>query len=153
MMAANPLYTELTSGPLAAEIAPFIASGDDGLIAAIMNRADIVQKGKLSSHDIRQYFMLKDLLLAIEGNAETSPVCKATVRALEIFPVFDLSIDYILAKFEAMMDGLIADTFVPHFTATDKAILLTMADTTISRAGQLGIRVDVPAIAQALRPS
>lgn len=145
------LYAELTSGAWAAEFAPLIAAGDDGAIVELMNRPSLTVKGKLSSHDIRQYFMLRDLLLAIEGAVDTSPVCKATVRALDIFAVFDLAIPAVLDKFTAIMDGLVAESFIPHFTEDDKAALLAMADTPMSRAGQLGWVVDVPAVALALR--
>ena len=143
------LLEELTTGPLAAEIAPHIASGDDGAIAAILNRKDITVKGSLSAHDIRKYLMLVDLLLPIESS--TSQSCLVTKRALGVFPVFDLSDAVILGKFTAILDGLVADTLVPDFTETHKATLLYMSEKLISRAEQLSIDASIPAIAQALR--
>jgi hypothetical protein len=83
------LLEEITSGSLAAELAPHIAAGADGVVAAILNRKDIPAKGKVASHDIRQYLMLVDLLIAIEQSAALS--CVAAKRALEVFPIFDLS--------------------------------------------------------------
>lgn len=143
------LYSELTTGPLAAEIAPHIASGDDGAILEILHRKDILAKGSVTSHDIRQYLMLQDLLLSIESSTAIAGL--ATARALEVFPVFDLSNPVILAKFEAVLDGLVAETLIPDFTAQHKADLLALGDVLVSRADQIGYPVTVETIAQALR--
>ena len=144
------LADELTSGPLAAELAPHIAAGADGVCAAILNRADIPVKGKATSHDIRQYLMLVDFLLAIESSQQ--PSCLAAKRALEVFPVFDLSNPMILGKFEQVLDGLVAEDLIPDFTETHKAVILSLADTVISRAEQAGLgQVDHMAVAKALR--
>lgn len=80
--------------------------------------------GDLTSHDIRQYLMLADLLLAIE--ASDTPACKAATRALGVFPVFDLSNPMILGKFSQVLDGLVADELIPDFTETHKATILTI---------------------------
>lgn len=81
--------------------------------------------GSVTAHDIRQYLMLVDLLLPIE--AATTPACKAATRALDVFPVFDLSIPMIAGKFEQVLDGLVADELVPDFTDTNKATILSLA--------------------------
>lgn len=145
----NDLTQELTSGPLAAELSPFIEAGNDGAIFEILHRKDIPTKGKLTAHDIRQYLMLNDLLLPIE--ASTALSCVATKRALEVFPVLDLSNPMILAKFEQVLDGLVAETLIPDFTEQHKADLLAMADVMVSRADQLGMYISIELIAQALR--
>lgn len=144
------LIDELTTGPLAAEIAPHIASGADGEIAAILNRSDIPAKGRVSSHDIRQYLMLVDLLIAIE--ASPAPACIAAKRALEVFHIFDLSDPMILGKFSQVLDGLVAEDLIPDFTEQHKATILSLADTLVSRAEQIGVgQVTIQQIAQALR--
>ena len=144
------LADELTTGPLAAELAPHIAAGADGVVAAILNRKDIPAKGKVLSHDIRQYLMLVDLLIAIESSAQ--PSCVAAKRALEVFPIFDLSNPMILGKFEQVLDGLVAEDLIPDFTEVHKAVILSLADTLISRAEQAGLgQVDHMAVAKALR--
>jgi hypothetical protein len=144
------LRSEIETGPLAAELAPHIASGADGEAAAILNRADISASGKVTAHDIRQYLMLVDLLLPIE--ASESPTCKAATRALEIFPVFDLSNPMIAYKLGQVLDGLVADNLVPDFTEEHKLTILSLANTYISRAEQAGFGVvSVEQIAQALR--
>jgi hypothetical protein len=144
------LADELTSGPLAEELAPHIAAGNDGECAAILNRADIPAKGKVLSHDIRQYLMLVDLLIAIEASPQ--PACVAAKRALEVFPIFDLSNPMILGKFEQVLDGLVEEDLIPDFTETHKLTILSLADTTISRAEQAGLgHVTIEQIAQATR--
>jgi hypothetical protein len=144
------LIEELTNGPLAAELAPHIAAGADGVVAAILNRKDIPAKGKVESHDIRQYLMLVDLLLAIESSAQ--PSCVAAKRALEVFPIFDLSNPMILGKFTQVLDGLVAEELIPDFTETHKLTILSLADTLISRAEQAGLgHIDHMAVAKALR--
>jgi hypothetical protein len=144
------LLEELTTGPLAAELAPHIAAGADGVVAAILNRADIPAKGKVLSHDIRQYLMLVDLLIAIESSAQ--PSCVAAKRALEVFPIFDLSNPMILGKFTQVLDGLVAEELIPDFTETHKLTILGLADTLISRAEQAGLgHVTIEQIAQATR--
>jgi hypothetical protein len=144
------LLEELTTGPLAAELAPHIATGADGVVAAILNRADIPAKGKVASHDIRQYLMLVDLLIAIEASPQ--PACVAAKRALEVFPIFDLSNPMILGKFTQVLDGLVAEDLIPDFTEVHKLTILSLADTLISRAEQAGLgHVDHMAVAKALR--
>ncbi len=144
------LSEELTTGPLAVELAPHIQAGADGVVAAILNRADIAAKGSVSSHDIRQYLMLVDLLIAIESSPQ--PACVAAKRALEVFPIFDLSNPMILVKFTQVLDGLVAETLIPDFTEVHKLTILSLADTLISRAEQAGLgHIDHMAVAKALR--
>lgn len=143
------LHDELTTGPLASELAPLIGAGNDSAILAVLNRKDIPAKKPVTAHGIRQYLMLVDLLLPIEASNATS--CIATKRALEIFESFDLSNPVILAKFTQILDGLVAETLIPDFTEQHKADILSLGDTLISRAEQLGITVTIQDIAQALR--
>ena len=140
------LYTELTTGPLKDEIAPYIETGNDGAIYEILHRKDINVLGIISSHDICQYFMLTDVLLPIE--ASTSPACKVANRALELFPEFDLAIPYVAAKFAAILDALIAENMI---TQEHKQTILVIATKKISRALQLGMEISITEIAQALR--
>jgi hypothetical protein len=81
--------------------------------------------GKLSAHDIRQYLMLVDLLLPIESSQQ--PSCVAAARALDVFPVFDLSNPLIAAKFSAVLDGLVAEDLIPDFTEINKQTILSLA--------------------------
>lgn len=143
------LHDELTIGPLAAELAPLIADGNDGAILAVLNRKDIPAKGKVSAHDIQQYLFVAKVLLTIEST--NTPSCAAAKRALELFPIFDLSYPEILESFIEVLTGLENDHLVPAFTAEHKAHLLSLGDVLISRAEQLGITPTIEQIAQALR--
>lgn len=144
------LANELINGPLAAEIAPHIETGNDGAIAEILNRRDMTVKGRISAHDIKRYLTLYDLRLPIKKGA--SAACEAVSLALDEFLEFDLSEPVILAKFTAMLDALVADsTLSPVFSSRHKADLLALADVKTSRAEQLNVLVDNQAIAHALR--
>lgn len=143
------LNNELTAGPLAPEIAPFIAAGDDGAIYATLNRQDITVKGVLNSHDIKQYLSLIGLRLPIMDSV-TLP-CREASLALDDFESFDLANAMVLAKFTAILDGLVTEALIPDFTETHKATILYMADKQISRAEQINMDCSIPAIATALR--
>lgn len=129
------LKAEIEAGPLASTLAPMVAAGDDVAVAAALNAKTITAKGTVTTHDIRQYLMLVDLLLTIENTA--TPTCIATKRALEVFPVFDLSNPWVIGKFSQILDGLVAETLIPDFSETHKATILGMADTLVSRAEQV----------------
>ena len=143
------LYDELTTGPLAAQITQFIASGDDAAIEAVFNHKGITVMGDLTSHDIKQYLSLIGLRLPIMDS--TTPACREATQALADFDLFALDNPAILAKFTAILDGLVAETLVPDFTETHKAAILFLANKQISRAEQLGMTIDITSIAQSLR--
>lgn len=144
------LHDEFTTGPLAAELAPLIAEGNDGAILAVLNRQDIPAKGKVSAHDIREYLMVENLLwMAIKDSPTLA--CRATVEALAMFETFDLSNSKRLAMFTQVLDMLVQDNLVPAFTEQNKLDLLAMGDVLISRAEQAGINPTIQDIAQALR--
>ena len=142
------LSEELTLGPLAAELAPLIAAGEDGAILAVLNRKDISRLGKITAHDIKQYFSLIDLRIPIKDSAAAS--CRAVTLALEDFPVFDLKIPTVLAKFEAMLDALVVEDLIPDFTETHKQTILYLATETISRVEELGINPTITDIRVAI---
>lgn len=145
MMDYVVLKTEIDTGPLAATLAPLVAAGNDAAIAEVLNAKTVPAKGSVTTHNIRQYLMLVDLLLAIENTP--TQTCIATKRALEVFPVFDLSNPWVLDKFTQIIDGLVAEALIPDFSETHKATILGMADTLVSRAeivlGQSVNHIDV----------
>jgi len=120
----------------------------DEQVANSLNAKVIASKRPIPVHDIQQYLMLVDLLLPIE--AGSSDACQVATRALALFDQFDISNPMIEAKLTNILDGLVADTLIPGFTATNKAAVLAMGDTTISRADELGITVTT-GLAQAER--
>ena len=140
------LYDELTTGQLSSEIAPFIASGDDVAIAAIMNRKDIVILDNLSVHDIKQYISLIGLRIPIHDSIAQS--CREFNIALEDFREsgFDLGNPLILGKITQVLNDLVTEVLIPDFTEQNKLVLLSLGNKKISRADQLGYAVDVFAI-------
>ena len=118
-----------------------IAAGDDEGIAQEINSRTIDVVGKVTAHDIRQYLMLVDLLLPIEES--TSPSCKAAARALDIFPIFDLSNPMIEFKLGQVLDGLVADDLIPDFTETHKLTILSFATTPQPVFGQMLTNSDI----------
>jgi len=141
-------YEELTEGPLAAEIAQYIAAKNYAAISEVLNRKDITAHGGITASTIRQFLMLNDFLLLIEQS--TNETCKMVTRSLDLFPNFDLSEPVIYDKFVVILDALVADVSVIGFTELHKATLINAADKKISRAEQLGITVDSDVVAQAL---
>lgn len=144
------LSEEIISGPLAVELAPFVAEGNDGAIVAILTRKDVPAVGVIQTADIRRYLFLNGLLLKIEE--KSTEARKQTARALELFPFFTLSSALDLMAFTGLADALIADTDL-GFTETHKAELLAIAGTLVSRADILGITVTIQDVAQATRGS
>lgn len=144
------LYDELTNGPLSAEIAEYITSGNDGAIYEILHRRDIPVKGKLEVRAIYRYLTLIGLRVKIaESN---NHACKTARYALaDLEPSIDLSNPIYMNKFNEILDGLIDDQTEPLFTSTHKSQLLSMADVMISRVDQLGYQPSIQDIAQALR--
>jgi hypothetical protein len=137
------LVDEMTTGPLAAELAPFITNGDVASIEsiiAILNRRDIPIHTTLLAHDVRKYLHLMGLLIPIEESSAMS--CKDAAKALQIFPIFDLSNQLIYNRFVQVLDGLVIETLIPDFTETDKAVILGMATVNTSRAEIINIVVD-----------
>jgi len=143
------LADELTTGPLAAEIAPFITSGDDGAIAAILNRKDIPALGVVLSHDINAFLFAYGFWNGIKHG--TSVACEDTVDALSIFNAFDLGNPVYLNRLTVILDGLVTEQIIPDFTDAHKTAILAMGDKLISRAEQMGLDCSIPAIAKALR--
>ena len=144
------LKSEIETGPLAETLAPLVVAGNDGGIADALNAKTIKVKGSVTTHDIRQYLMLCDLLIPIESTP--TPTCIATKRAMEVFPVFDLSNPMILGKFTQILDGLVAEALIPDFNEVHKDTILGLADVKISRAEQVfGQTVTVTDVAMAVR--
>lgn len=146
------LYDELTTGPLAAEIAPHIASGNDGAIVEIMNRRDIPAYGWISCDDLMTWFAAnKDEYI----NAET--IAANTAHPLYAAAKMLLERSKLNATNQALNLGapeiyaLVNNWPFVDQTGAAKAALLSKGQKLISRAEQLGISVDTQAVAQALR--
>ena len=141
------LHDELTTGPLAAELAPLIAEGNDGAILAVLNRKDIPAKGVIATKEIWKYLGVHRILRALETS--NSEYCKEAIRNLEIFDTFELNDPEIFAVYATILSVLEMDESIP-FTAQHKVDLLAMGDVLISRAEQTGISPTLEAIRAAI---
>lgn len=142
------LLPELQQGPLAVEIAPLLASADCEGIYNALHRKDIQAYGSIASHDIKQYLSLERLRIPIRDSTALS--CREATQAMADFPVFDLSNPLILATFEAILDGLVAEEMIPDFTETHKLTLLAMATKLVSRADQIGQPITIEDVRNAV---
>lgn len=140
------LLTELTSGPLAQELAFDLASGNDGAVLQVLQRKDIPAKGSVTSHDIKAYMFAYGFWNAIKHGA--SVACEDTIDALTLFDSFDLSNPVYLSRLTQILDALVIEPLVPDFQETNKLAILALGDTLVSRAEQLDINVTVQDIAQ-----
>lgn len=111
----------------------------DEEVANALNDSVIAAKQPIQSVSIRRYAMLVGFWLEMKRSA--SDEAEIAMDALAEFDQFDINDPLVEATFIGILDGLIADSSIPAFTARQKATILAMGDTTISRAEELGIRV------------
>lgn len=143
------LIQELTSGPLATELAPYIQTGNDGAILEVLNRKDIPAKGSVATSDIKAFLFAAGFWNTIKHSA--SLACEEAIDALTLFQTFELSKPVYLTRLTQVLDALVVEPLVPDFTESHKNMILAMGDILVSRAEQLGISPTIQDIAQALR--
>lgn len=68
-MTPAELKTEINTGPLAAELAPFVAAGDDLTVARILNRQDIANKKSVPLDALANYLSEQGILANIADAA------------------------------------------------------------------------------------
>jgi hypothetical protein len=113
---------------------PIYSGMNDEEIATTLNTVNITVKQSISAHDIKKYLMLMDKLLPIESSTLDS--AKSATRALEIFPLFDISDSLVETKLISVLDALIADSLL---STEDKTSILSLGDKLISKAEELGL--------------
>lgn len=145
------LYDELTAGPLAAEIAPHITSGDDNAILGILNRKDIPAHGKVSTNEFVIWAAANGQRAVIEDTASdiASPL-RSVAIALQDFVRGNLvqGLDFGRAETLAMAQAWQA---AGKMTQAQYDELLALSAILISRADQLGYQITENSIAVALR--
>lgn len=144
------LYNELTTGPLAAEIAPHIETGNDGAIVEILNRRDIPSYGWITAADLNTWFALHNAeyinvkTLAMDTQSPFYAAANALLNCLS-GSVGENALNLAAPEITAFVDSW---PFVDQQSKTD---LLAKGQKMISRAEQLGITVSENAVAVALR--
>lgn len=143
------LLDELTNGPLAAEIAPHIAAGNDGVIWEILNRKDIPALGLVSNTDFMEWAAASGQRSVIEDTANNinDPLRSVALALLDMIRGTS-ALDLNRPKVKLMAEGWHA---AGKMSLADKEELFSLGTASTSRAEQLGIQPSVGDIAQALR--
>jgi hypothetical protein len=145
------LLDELTTGPLAAEIEPFIADGDDGEIYAILHRKDIPVNGAVAVNDFAIWAASTGLRAAIQDHADnaSSPLRSIALTLLDLLQGnLAPALDFGNAANVTMLNSWVA---AGALTTPQRDTLLTLSQKLISRAEQIDTPVTYETIATALR--
>jgi hypothetical protein len=133
------ILDELTTGPLAAEIAPFIASGDDGAIYAALHRKDIPVSGAVAVNDFAIWAASTGLRAAIQDHADNaeSPLRSIALTLLDLLQGnLAPALDFGNAANVTMLNAWVA---AGALTIPQRDDLLTLSQKLISRAEQVNI--------------
>lgn len=134
----NPLINELLTGPLAAELAPFIAARNDDTITAILNRKDIEVYSTLSANDFAIWAASTGLRAVIEDHANNaqSPLRSIALTLLDLLKGnLERSLDFGIPANVTMLEAWVTAQAI---TANQRDELLQMSKELISRADQIG---------------
>ena len=137
------LTDELTTGPLAAELAPLIAEGNDLGVLAVLNRKDIPGKKSITSHDIRAFFSVGGFMIPIMDS--TSLACREAILNLNLFESFDVRNPAYLAKLISILQGLVDETLIPDFMQPHMDYVLSLGDTLKSRIDVINDNLELTA--------
>lgn len=140
--------TELTTGPLASQIAPHLASGDAGAIHNLLTNRNIPVIGNVSWSDFTTW-LASGPMLAVTTKATTSgdplePSAQVLLMVVQSGNPLELSNVNVRTLFDywVIQGGI---------TQTEHDILMTLAQTNVSRAEQIsGIDTSLTAIGVAI---
>lgn len=151
-MTPAELKTEITTGPLAAELAQFVAAGNDGQVAAILNDKRFTKTQRVPLRDIVRYLLDNGVWLTIVDKAADVAASQAKSAARVFLEVqkmgFVESLDMGKPSSQGMLSALVA---AGTMTAAHQTALTNMGVVPASRAEVLGATIDIPQIATALR--
>ena len=145
------LLEEITAGPLAAELAPFVSIHDYRAIANRLNQADIPTPGSIMVNKFAIWCAETGMRAAIADQAaqELSPLRSIALTLLDLLqgnltpPSLDLSITQNTEMLHAwVLAGIL--------TVEQEQQLIDLSQTYISRANQIGLVVDANSVAEAL---
>lgn len=151
-MTPAELKTEITTGPLAAELAPFVAAGNDGQVAAILNDttrgATMLKLTMISARGVLSGYAGGPVAAAavldkLESAAATVPAIKWVMTFLK-----SDGIDIGHPATQGMLDQLATGGVL---TATEAAHLKALGVFPASRAEVLGTTIDITDVARSLR--
>lgn len=142
----------LATDPIKTQTAPYVASGDDGAVAAIVNMPTVPAYGSILWSTFLQWAVETQVILAIEAwKTSADGQVKSIGTALDYgLQSGQGSIDFSIPANKAMIDYLLAQGLL---SAANHASLLALAATLLSPGQQAGLGVVSPQdIAQSLRP-
>lgn len=116
--------------------------------AELLNDKTIASKRAITNDRIRWYLIAHDLWLPLKRSSSDS--AELMIDLLNEFDRFDINTPREVQVLRSILDGLIADDAVPGFAGANKVAIINMGDTLISRAQELGIRVDTAKIQRVL---
>lgn len=150
-MTPQELKAEIQTGPLAADLAPHVASGNDGKIHAILHENRFTKNEQVPLRDIVRYLLDNNLWLAIvdataslHGGAKQAARTFVEIQKMGFIESLDMSKPTAATLLNGLVDGAI-------ITTSHRNAIVAMGKTPASRAEVLGTSIDIPQIAQALR--
>lgn len=146
------LYDEIMTGPLAAELAPHVASGNDAAITEILNRKDIDAYGYISNDDFSIWAAKTGQRAVIDDTAaNSSDPLRSVALALQDLLRGNLSSGQLNFSRQDNIDMANAWLSLGKMTQEAYDSLFALAATKISRSEQLKISVTHIDVATALR--
>lgn len=144
------LKAEIETGPLAADLAPFVAAGNDGMVAEILNdkrytglSARIVNARTVMAEYPAGPAAAATLLDKLDSLSASVPAVKWAMGFIK-----GDGIDIGHPSTQGMLDQLAAGGLI---TTAEAANLKQMGVVPKSRAEVLGVTIDITAVARALR--
>lgn len=152
-MDLNLLKSEIQTGPLAGELAPFVLSGNDAEISRRLNDPRFSKNQRVSLRDIVRYLLDQGVWLAIvdkSTDVAASPSKSSARMFTEIQKMgFVESLDMSKPSAQGMLDALIAGSVL---TAAHKTAITNMGIVPASRADiAFGSAVTHEQVGKALR--
>jgi len=151
-MTPAELRAEITAGPLAVELAPFVAAGNDGAIAAILNDKRFTRVQRVTLKDIVRYLLDNGVWLSIVDKAAdvaASPAKSSARMFMEVQKMgFIESLDMSKPSSQGMLSALVA---AGTMTAAHQTALTNMGVVPASRAEVLGKTITITDVARAIR--
>lgn len=144
------LAEEIASGPLAEELAPHVADGNDGAIAEILNAPRYLAYGTVSRARFAIWCGSTGLRAAIQTHADSSdsPLRSIALTVVDFLRGAAEGIEFALPENRAMLAAWVQAGAI---TQTQEEDLLALSQVAQSRAQQIGVSVSVADVAQALR--
>ena len=145
------LLTEINTGPLAIELAPLVVANDYRGIANVLNRKDIVTTGSISVNKFAIWCAETGMRAAIADQAanSASPLRSIALTLLDLLQgnLTPASLDLSIPQNTEMLHAWVLAGLL---TTVQEQELITLSQTLISRAEQVGLTVDAKLVGEAL---